>query len=197
MSIATISAPALFELCQRDGIVNLIDVRTAAEFSSIRAAVARNVALDRLTPELVRAACANPTGTVYLICKGGTRSAQAAEKLQAAGLSNVCNVEGGTLAWEKSGLPVVRGDRKILPLDRQVQLTAGLMALTGGILGFTVNYWLFLIPTFVGFGLTMAGSTGFCPMGILLARMPWNQNGQAATNSCCTPASSSSSSTGN
>ena len=34
--------------------------------------------------------------------------------------------------------------------------------------------WLWL-SAFVGAGLVFAGVTGFCGLGLLLARMPWNK----------------------
>jgi hypothetical protein len=57
------------------------------------------------------------------------------------------------------------------------------MALGGAALAVTVNpAWVFL-SGFVGFGLMLAGATDFCPMAILLAKMPWNQGSKKT--SCC------------
>jgi hypothetical protein len=42
--------------------------------------------------------------------------------------------------------------------------------------------WVFL-SGFVGFGLMLAGATDFCPMAIVLAKMPWNQGSKKT--SCC------------
>jgi hypothetical protein len=42
------------------------------------------------------------------------------------------------------------------------------------ILGVTVNSWFLLLSGFVGCGLIFAGLTDWCGMGLLLARMPWN-----------------------
>ena len=120
---------------------------------------------------------------LYVICRSGTRSEKACEKFLSAGYTNVVNVTGGTLAWEQAGLPVVRG-KKMLPLDRQVQITAGTMALTGFALGELVNSNWFLLAGFVGCGLVFAGVTGFCPLGWVIARMPWNQAGR--DEACCT-----------
>ena len=66
----------------------------------------------------------------------------------------------------------------MLPLDRQVQITAGTMALTGFTLGELVNPNWFLLAGFVGCGLVFAGVTGFCPLGWVIAKMPWNQAGR-------------------
>jgi hypothetical protein len=47
--------------------------------------------------------------------------------------------------------------------------------LAGSVLGFFVHpYWIGL-AAFVGAGLAFAGITDTCGMGMLLARMPWNQ----------------------
>jgi hypothetical protein len=58
---------------------------------------------------------------------------------------------------------------------RQVQLIIGLLALTGSILAMTVHANFALIPAFLGCGLTLAGSTGWCGLAILLSKMPWNK----------------------
>lgn len=45
-------------------------------------------------------------GPVYVLCKSGMRSRQAAEKLIQLGFAEVYNVDGGILAWLRAGLPV-------------------------------------------------------------------------------------------
>ena len=95
----------------------------------------------------------------------------------AAGFTDVVNVTGGTLAWAQAGLPVARGKR-MLPLDRQVQIMAGTMALAGFALGEIVNANWFLLSGFVGCGLIFAGVTGFCPSASIIAKLPWNQAGR-------------------
>jgi len=65
-------------------------------------------------------------------------------------------------------------------LERQVRFLAGLMVLTGALLAVFFNpSWIFL-PMFVGGGLTFAGLTDICGMGMLLAKMPWNSQSKAA-----------------
>ncbi len=92
----------------------------------------------------------------------------------AAGLSDVINIEGGTSAWEQAGLPVVRG-KKAMSLERQVRIAAGSLILVGVILSFVVHPYLIGISAFVGAGLVFAGITDTCGMGMMLAKMPWNQ----------------------
>lgn len=184
--VTSISPLKLAELRNQGANVDLVDVRTPVEFQEVHVDFARNVPLDRLTPESV----AGGPGTVtaeplYVICRSGGRGKQACEKLSAAGL-NVVNVEGGTMAWDQAGLPVVRGGGNAISLERQVRIAAGLLVLTGSVLGYFVHpYWLGL-AAFVGAGLTFAGLTDTCGMGLMLARMPWNkQAGGCSTPSGC------------
>lgn len=164
--------------------LDLIDVRTPVEYSAMHAEGARPVPLDRLDPAAVMASRAGPADQpVYFICQSGDRSAKAAESFQSAGFDNVLSVEGGTAAWERAGLPVVRGTRRVISLERQVRIAAGLVVLLGVGLGSFVHPAFLALCGFVGAGLVFAGVTNWCGMGMLLARMPWNQAAQ------CLPAS--------
>lgn len=167
MSVRTIQPRELFERMKSGEAVEFIDVRTPVEYREIHAVGARSVPLDRLDPKAFNG------GTVYTICRSGSRGRQACEKFVAAGCSDVVNVEGGTLAWEQAGLPVERG-RKAMSLERQVRIAAGSLVLLG--VGLGLWYWPLLgLAAFVGAGLVFAGITDTCGMGMLLARMPWNQ----------------------
>ncbi|UIZ91909.1 rhodanese-like domain-containing protein [Corynebacterium sp. CNCTC7651] len=85
----------------------LIDVRETDEFAHIRAADAVNIPLSEF---VIRAREIDPDRDIYLICKSGGRSSQAAEYLEhALGWDNVINVAGGTQAWVDAGLETARG----------------------------------------------------------------------------------------
>jgi len=156
--------------------IDLIDVRTPAEYTEIHAEPARLLPLDKVSAEAVKPLkTAAADAPVYVICKSGNRGRQACEKLKAAGL-HVVNVEGGTTAWAAAGLPVVRG-KKTMSLERQVRTVAGAMVFAGTLLGAFVDPLFLVIPGFVGAGLVFAGLTDTCGMAMLLARMPWNQRG--------------------
>ncbi|TWT78477.1 Inner membrane protein YgaP [Posidoniimonas polymericola] len=149
--------------------VKLIDVRTPAEFQEVHVDGAQNVPLDRIDP-------ANHADdqTIYFVCRSGSRGQTACKKFEAAGMTNVVNVAGGTEACVQAGLPVNRG-QKVMSLERQVRIAAGALVVAGTALGFFVHpYWLAL-PAFVGSGLVFAGVTDTCGMGMMLAKMPWNQ----------------------
>ncbi len=155
--------------------VELIDVRMPSEYREIHAECARNVPLDSLDPKSVMAARnGSSSQPLYVICRGGNRSTQACQKFIDQGYENVVNVEGGTMAWEKAGLPVVRG-KKSLPLMQQVQITAGFLTLLGVVLAYFVHPYFVGLSAFVGAGLMFAGATGLCPMASMIAKLPWNQ----------------------
>ncbi|MBA2112984.1 Inner membrane protein YgaP [Planctomycetes bacterium FF15] len=174
MSINTISPQALNKL-RESGQCDLIDVRTPAEYQEVHASDAVNSPLDRLAPKQVMDARNGSTDQpLYVICKSGNRAGKACEKFVAAGYENVVNVEGGTDAWASAGLPVVRG-KKTISLERQVRIAAGSLVLLGALLAIFVHPYFAGLSAFVGAGLMFAGITDTCGMGMLLAKMPWNQ----------------------
>jgi rhodanese-related sulfurtransferase len=165
----------------RQGKIDLIDVQTPVEFRELHIAGARNVPLDRLDPAaIMQSRGGGREQPIYLICRSGSRGRQACEKVLAAGFTNVVNVEGGTLACVEAGLPVVRG-RKAISLERQVRIAAGSLVLLGVLLGRLVDPLFFGLSAFIGAGLVFSGITDTCGMGVMLARMPWNQVRDAAT----------------
>ena len=174
-SFESVTVEELAELDAK-GNVDVIDVRTPVEFREVHAVMARNVPLDSLEPGNVMCQRnGSAEETLYVICRSGNRSSKACQKFVDAGYTNVVNVEGGTSAWDQAGLPVKRG-KKVISLMRQVQICAGSIALIGSLLAiFTGNVYFAGIPAFIGAGLTFAGLTNTCGMGMMLAKMPWNQ----------------------
>lgn len=180
----TITPQALAQLRAAGKHFELIDVRTPVEFREVHVDFARNVPLDRLDPAAIRAERnGSDAEPLYVICRSGARGKQACEKLAAAGL-NVVNVEGGTSAWDAAGLPVVRG-KKAISLERQVRIAAGFLTLLGAVLALTVHPYFVGLSAFIGAGLMFAGITDTCGMGMILARMPWNQVAADANGACC------------
>jgi len=183
MSIATISPAALAQRHREDPQLEVIDVRTPVEFREVHVQFARNIPLDGLDPKAVIAARNGSSGKpLYMICKSGGRAQKACEMFEQAGYPNVVNIEGGTQACEAAGLPVVRG-QKAISLERQVRIAAGSLVLIGVALAWLVHPAFIGLSAFVGAGLVFAGVTDTCGMGLLLARMPWNQC-HGAANSC-------------
>ena len=178
-----ISVKDLAEL-QAQGSIEVIDVRTPVEFRGVHIEFARNVPLNRLDPQqLMKQRNGSADQPLYLLCKSGNRASIALKKFTDAGFSNIVNVEGGTDAWVAAGLPVVRG-KQTISLERQGRIVAGGLAAAGAIAALATGQvaWA-IIPAFVGSGLVFAGVTDSCLLGLLLAKMPWNNLGVSDT--CC------------
>ncbi len=134
-----------------------------------------NIPLDSLDPDsIMESRNGRREQPLYVMCKSGVRGGKACEKFSKAGYDQVINVEGGVQAWEAAQLPVVRG-KKTMSLERQVRIVAGLFVLIGAVLSLLVHPYFIGISAFVGAGLMFAGITDSCAMGMMLAKMPWNQ----------------------
>jgi rhodanese-related sulfurtransferase len=186
MSITTISPKQLHDIVQAGQNVELIDVRTPVEFRAVHVSFARNVPLDQLDAAKIAAGRDGASQPLYVICQSGSRGKQACEKFLAGGYTNVVNVEGGTQAWSQAALPVVQ-NQSTISLERQVRIAAGSLVLIGTLLSYFVHPYWSVLPAFVGAGLLFAGITNTCGMGMLLARMPWNQ-AAADSSQCPSPA---------
>jgi rhodanese-related sulfurtransferase len=151
----------------------LLDVRTPGEFEAEHIAGAYNVPLDTLAEHRaeIHAAVAEP---VVLVCRSGQRARRAEQALAEAGMSNLHVLDGGMSAWTAAGHPVRRGQPR-MSLERQVRIAAGAIAAAGGFLALLVNPLFATVPALVGSGLVVAGATDTCTMGMLLARLPYNQ----------------------
>ena len=175
MAYSKITPLELMKLHEQNGDIDLIDVRTPVEFREVHARIATNVPLDQLNPQqLISARNGNAQMPLYVICLSGSRGVKACEQFIAAGFDNVVNVDGGTQAWEAAGLPVHRG-KKAVSLERQVRIVAGVLVCLGAALGYFVHPAWIGLAAFVGAGLTFAGISDTCAMGMLIAKMPWNQ----------------------
>lgn len=174
-TIQMISPGDLARLWKSNPKLAVIDVRTAAEYESVHAPGAQLTPLHDLQERKLIGGLQSPEQPVYILCKSGARATQAAEKLISAGLASPIVVEGGTDAWVASGLPVERGGRSVMPLDRQMRTFAGILIFTGAVLALVANPVFAWIPMFMGAGLVFAGLTGLCPMMNLIAKMPWNR----------------------
>jgi rhodanese-related sulfurtransferase len=171
----TIAPTQLHRLLTTQPDLALLDVRTPVEYAELHVPRTNNVPLDSLTPqELVASGQLSKTEPVYIFCRTGGRAKKAAERFTNEGFSQAVVVEGGTLAWNDAGLPIERGETKVISLERQVRIAAGSLVVIGVVLAYFVHPWFIGLSAFVGAGLVFAGVTDFCGMGLLLAKLPWN-----------------------
>ena len=153
----------------------LLDVRTPREYAAAHVAGARLEPLENFDAARVARQLPAATEPLYVICQSGTRARTAIAKLEKAGLDRCVLVEGGTQGWIEAGLPVEKRAVGGISLERQVRIVAGGLLLAGTVPGYFWHPAFLLLPAFVGAGLVFAGITDICGMGMLLARMPWNQ----------------------
>jgi thioredoxin len=82
----------------------LLDVRTPEEYSVEHLENADNVNVN--SPDFAtKAAQYDKSKPIFVYCKVGGRSAQAADKLVAMGFTEVYNLEGGIMKWTTAGMP--------------------------------------------------------------------------------------------
>lgn len=154
------------------GNVTLVDVREWPEFAAGRVAGSRLIPLGDIS---ARSGEIDTSRDVFVICRTGRRSAEAAKRLRSLGFENVVNVAGGFDAWKKERLPFERDERAPWSIERQVRFTAGLIVLAGVLLSLLVHPYFIAITAFIGFGLAFSSVIDWCGMGILLSKMPWNR----------------------
>ncbi len=148
-----------------------VDVRTTAEYKAEHIKGVQNIPLDEIKSRLEEL---KSYKKIYLHCQSGTRCRKAFENIQAS-LQNqsILIFTGGIEAWKEAGLPLTQ-NRKIIPIMRQVMITAGSLILIGFILFVLECSAGVYLMAFVGAGLLFAGITGWCGMARLLGLMPWN-----------------------
>lgn len=157
----------------------IIDVREQDEYKAEHVPRSINVPLSYFGTMAPGVLSNLSDAKVVLLCRSGKRAQMAASEGKKLGFEPVGGYHiypGGILAWKEKGGETIAVNRRHLPLLRQTHLGAGLLALTGVILGFSVNPLFFWLSGFVGLGLTVAGATGLCLMSEVLAKMPWNKN---------------------
>mgnify|MGYP003652586720 CR=1 FL=1 len=115
-----------------------------------------------------------PDEYIVFHCKSGMRTRSNCDALAAHVNGKAFLMEGGLEAWKSAGLPIAADKSAPMEINRQVQITAGSLVLIGVLLSVFVNPAFVWLSAFIGAGLTFAGLSGWCGMGLLLASAPWN-----------------------
>ena len=173
MSLPQIS-PSDAKLLIDKGAV-LIDIRDTDEHAREHIPQARNVPLSKLREN----GAGTGHATAVFHCKSGNRTKMNAPLLANAAGADAFILEGGIDAWKKAGLPTATSSRQPIEMFRQVQITAGGMALLGAVLGYAVHPGFYALSGAVGAGLMFSGITGTCAMARVLNLMPWNRMASA------------------
>jgi len=168
MSIPVISADEAQRRLAASSAI-LVDIREPMEHAREAIPGARSVPLSSFGPNALAG-----NRAVIFHCQSGKRTADNAARLGQCGASEVYLLEGGLSAWKAAGHPTKIDRSKPIEMQRQVQIAAGALVLTGLVLGAVVSPWFMLLSAFVGSGLVFAGISGWCGMKVLGA-MPWNR----------------------
>lgn len=156
----------------------VVDVRTAAEVQAESLPNCLHIPLHELSVERLLAEIARrgkKASPLYLLCQGGKRAEMAAAQLEGKINADLYIIDGGINAVKQAQLALQVSGKTAISLERQVRIAAGLLVLSGVILGMLANPGFYFLSGFVGAGLVFAGITDTCMMGMLLARMPWNK----------------------
>lgn len=170
MALPPLSPAAARQLIEAGAL--LVDIRPADAHARERIAQARSIPLQQLAQNTLQSE--NPRAVIFH-CHSGHRTRMNAPLLGDCVACDAYELEGGLSAWKRAGLPVLSDRRQPLELQRQVQIAAGSMALTGTVLGALASPWFYLLPGFIGAGLVFAGATGFCGLARVLTKAPWNR----------------------
>jgi rhodanese-related sulfurtransferase len=92
-----------------DGDAQVVDVRADYEYETGHLPGARHVPLERLESEAEGLDRSRP---VILYCRGGNRSAMAAEAFRNSGW-DAYSIAGGLVAWADTGLPLEPEDGEV------------------------------------------------------------------------------------
>lgn len=161
---------------QDQGEAIIIDVREPGEHRAKSIPGALILPLGKVTKSALPE---TPGKKLVVHCNSGKRSTAACNKLLNEDQSlELYNLEGGIEAWSQAGHEVNTSGKLFLPIDQQVQLTIGLVVILSVTLGYTVHPGFLLLAVFFGLGLVNAGLTGWCGLGLFMAKMPWNQKAQ-------------------
>lgn len=152
----------------------LVDVRTPGEYDESHIDGSINVPLHEVADRVGEIRSAAGERQVALVCRTGQRAEKAREALGGELDCELHVLPGGVARWEEEGLPLNRG-KGVMSLERQVRIAAGSLVVIGVALGVLVHPGFLGLAGFVGAGLVFAGVTDTCGMGMMLARMPWNQ----------------------
>ena len=164
---------------QEGGPVQVLDVRTPAEFETAHIPNSYNLPLDQLPPYCdALSAAATP---LVLVCQQGPRAREAARLLQGAGREAVQVLDGGVSAWERAQLPLERG-RERWSMERQVRGVAGGLVLAGALGGLFVARPLAALAAAIGGGLVFSALSNTCGMAKVLGLLPYNQGAGCDAN---------------
>lgn len=101
--VKVISPEEVSEALSANPNLQLVDVRTQEEYGEDHLKTAQNICVtdDDFKEKVAKL---NKDEPVYLYCRSGKRSANAAEIMKGMGFKEIYDMDGGFLNWESKGL---------------------------------------------------------------------------------------------
>ncbi|NND62277.1 MAG: rhodanese-like domain-containing protein [Flavobacteriaceae bacterium] len=104
--IQMVSPIQVYEAVYGEDSLQLLDVRTEDEYSVSHLKNAQNICVTS-GDFRQKVAALDKQKPVYVYCKKGGRSAQAAAILKEMGFTKVYDLQGGITSWEQNGLETI------------------------------------------------------------------------------------------
>jgi thioredoxin len=101
-AVQTIDAKSFAEKLKATDNPQLIDVRTPEEYQSDKIEKSKNINWNDVS-FAAKADKLDKSKPIFVYCKAGGRSAQAADKLAELGFTEIYNLDGGIMKWNASG----------------------------------------------------------------------------------------------
>lgn len=171
VQLQEIDAQTLKQWLEENSVM-LVDVREPAEYAAEHIPGTKLHPLSKFDPQQIIPATGQK---LVLYCQSGNRSAKASRQLLESGFDSVSHLRGGIPTWKNASYPIEKNDNAPISLFRQIQMVAGSLVLLGTVLGVFVSPNFLFLSGFVGAGLVFAGVTNTCAMGMLLSKLPYNQ----------------------
>jgi rhodanese-related sulfurtransferase len=172
--INNVDSATLKKWLENDEVV-IIDVREVEEYQDCSIENSRHLPLSQVTLDKAHLP-EHKNKKIVFQCKSGKRSMMAYEKIIGEGVDfDIWNLEGGIESWKGSGLPTIP-TKKIISVDRQVQLVLSLLLLSSMALYHNSGNTIYLIvPLLLGLALLSASITGFCLLKKIIENLPLNK----------------------
>lgn len=117
-AIHTIDAKSFAEKLKTNENPQLLDVRTPEEFGSEHIGDAKNVNWNG-DDFVTKASAYDKSKPIFVYCKVGGRSSQAADKLAELGFTEIYNLDGGIMKWKAQGNAAAQQSDRIIGICDQ------------------------------------------------------------------------------
>lgn len=151
---------------------DIVDIREPQEYAREHIPNSRNIPLSILKKQDLSEF---KDKILLFYCKSGMRTKAHLNFLSSIEGKKIYCLTGGIDQWKRCQFPLSTNKKFPLEMMRQVQITIGCLILFTVLLSYFFSPYFLWLMSFIGLGLIIAGTTGFCGIAKLLIYMPWNR----------------------